>query len=206
MGQIVRVRSNQRIRSTSKLLSCGVVAGPLFLGVWALQAFTREGFDPGRHPISLLALGDAGWIQIADFVVTGSLYVAAAVGLRRVGLGKWGPLLIGGFGVGLILAGVFVTDPGAGFPVGAPEGRGEVSWHGVLHEVGFGVAQLSWTVAAVAFARRYSGGRRWAIIATIVAALAVAAWPDLDSLSVRLVVATAIQFGLVAVLSRRRLS
>jgi hypothetical protein len=99
-----------------------------------------------------------------------------------------------------------VTDPGAGFPLGAPEGRGEVSWHGVLHEVGFGVAQLSWTAAAVVFARRYSGSRRWAIIAVTVAALAVAAWPDLDSLSVRLVVATALQFGLVAVLSRSRLS
>jgi hypothetical protein len=61
----------------------GIVAGPLFLVVWALQAFTRDGFDPGRHPLSLLSLGDLGWIQIANFVATGALFVACAVGLRH---------------------------------------------------------------------------------------------------------------------------
>jgi hypothetical protein len=69
---------------TVRLLTAGIVAGPLFLVLWALQAFTRDGFDPGRHPISLLSLGDLGWIQIANFVVTGALFVACAVGLRRV--------------------------------------------------------------------------------------------------------------------------
>lgn len=82
--------------TTDRLVAGGVVAGPLFLAVWAVQAFTREGFDPGRHPISLLALGGAGWVQIANFVLTGSLYVAAAVGLKRAGQGTWGPRLIGG--------------------------------------------------------------------------------------------------------------
>ncbi|TCM44324.1 DUF998 domain-containing protein [Kribbella sp. VKM Ac-2568] len=188
--------------TTDRLVAGGVVAGPLFLAVWAVQAFTREGFDPGRHPISLLALGGAGWVQIANFVLTGSLYVAAAVGLKRAGQGTWGPRLIGAFGVGLIVAGVFVTDPGAGFPEGAPEGAGELSWHGVLHEVGFGIAQLAWTAAAIVFARRFKGRARWATVGTIAAALAVAAWPDLDSLSIRLVIASAIQFAFVAVLCR----
>ena len=44
---------------TRHLLACGIVAGPLFLAVWAIQAIVRDGFDPGRHPISLLSLGDA---------------------------------------------------------------------------------------------------------------------------------------------------
>jgi hypothetical protein len=39
---------------TARLLTAGIVAGPLFLAVWAPQAFTRHGFDPGRHPLSLL--------------------------------------------------------------------------------------------------------------------------------------------------------
>lgn len=187
----------------NRLAVGGVVAGPLFLGVWALQAFTRDGFDPGRHPISLLSLGDAGWVQIANFVLTGSLYVAAAVGLRRAGLGTRGPRLLGVFGAGLIVAGLFVTDPGAGFPVGAPEGRGEVSWHGVLHEVGFGIAQLGWIAAAIVFARRFRGRARWSAIAAIVVALLIAGWPDTDSLSVRLVLATAVQVGFLAVLCSR---
>ena len=66
---------------TARLLAAGIVAGPLFLVLWALQAFTRDGFDPGRHPISLLSLGDLGWIQIATFLVTGAMTIAG--GRRR---------------------------------------------------------------------------------------------------------------------------
>ena len=183
--------------TTQRLRACGIAAGPLFLTMWAAQAFTRDGFDPSRHPLSLLALGSMGWIQIANFVVTGALFAAAAAGLRDEG--RWLPRFVGAFGAGLVLAGVFVTDPGAGFPAGAPDGRADPSWHGVLHEVGFGVAQFAWIAAAVAVAKRGTRLSRWATVATIALALAVAGWPDLDSLSVRLVVATAIQFTLLAV-------
>jgi hypothetical protein len=65
------------------LLTAGIVAGPLFLVVWFVQAMVRDGFDPHRHPISLLALGGAGWVQIANFVLAGSLFIACAVGMRR---------------------------------------------------------------------------------------------------------------------------
>ena len=132
-------------------MACGVVAGPLFLAVLMIQAFTREGFDLSRHPLSLLSLGDLGWIQIANFVVTGALFIACAIGMRRVlrpgRSGTWAPRLVGAFGVGLILAGVFTTDAGAGFPPGAPAGSPEqISWHGILHEVGFGLAFLGMIV------------------------------------------------------------
>ena len=192
-----------------KLLVSGIIAGPLFLVVWFVQAFTREGFDQGRHPISLLALGGQGWIQIANFIVTGLLYVAFAVGVRRAvrsGRGStWGPRLIGAAGIGLIIAGVFVTDPGAGFPMGAPAGKPEMSWHGLLHELGFMLTSLSWTAACFVFARRFAGlkqrGRVGATVGTVVAVLVIALWPDLDSLSMRLVIATAIQFGFLAALA-----
>jgi len=71
-------------QATAQLLTAGIAAGPLFLTVWAMQAFTRTGFDPSRHPLSLLSLGNLGWIQIANFVVTGALYLAYAAGLRQV--------------------------------------------------------------------------------------------------------------------------
>ena len=35
-------------------------------------------------PKILLALGDHGWIQIANFVITGLLLIACAAGLRQV--------------------------------------------------------------------------------------------------------------------------
>ncbi|HEV2894210.1 MAG TPA: DUF998 domain-containing protein, partial [Actinomycetota bacterium] len=60
---------------TSRLLACGIVAGPLFLAIGLTQAFTRDGFDLSRHPLSLLSLGDLGWVQIANFVVTGALFI-----------------------------------------------------------------------------------------------------------------------------------
>jgi hypothetical protein len=195
---------------TARLLACGIIAGPLFLAVWLIQALTREGFDLRRHPLSLLSLGDLGWIQIANFVVTGALYVACARGMWRALRpgrgGTWGPVLVGGLGVGLIVAGIFVSDAGAGFPPGAPDGAPQrISWHGVLHEVGFGVASLSWTAACFVFARRFAALKQWgwvrACIATALAALALAAWPHMDSLSVRLVLASAIQFGFLAALA-----
>jgi hypothetical protein len=197
---------------TTRLLACGILAGPLFLAAWLLQAFTREGFDPSRHPLSLLSLGELGWIQIANFVVTGLLYVACAIGMWRVlhpgRSGTWGPLLVGGFGIGLILAGSFTTDPGAGFPPGAPAGAPEqLSWHGVLHEVGFVVALVSWTAACFVLARRFVAlkQRGWvaACVATPLVVLVLASWPDQDSLSLRLVIASAIQFGFVAAVAAR---
>ena len=202
--------SNHATASTTPLLTSGIVAGPLFLGVWLVQALTRDGFDPRRHPISLLSLGDWGWIQSASFVVTGVLFVLAAIGLRRAlhgGRGAtWGPRLVASFGLGLVLAGVFVTDPGAGFPAGAPAGAPQQhSWHAMLHDVGFIVAQLSWLAACFVFRSRFAaGGRRgWAsaCLAAAVGVIAIAGWPDMESLSVRLVIASAIQLGFLGALA-----
>ena len=71
-------------KGTRALLTCGLLAGPLFILLIVIQALTRPGFDLRRHPASMLSLGDLGWIQIANFMVSGLLIVAFAVGLRRV--------------------------------------------------------------------------------------------------------------------------
>jgi hypothetical protein len=57
-------------------LNCGIAAGPLFLAVWARQAFNREGFEPGRHPASLLALGDQfGFVAVVAARLRRGLHV-----------------------------------------------------------------------------------------------------------------------------------
>jgi hypothetical protein len=205
-----REASHAPWNQTRLLLACGIVAGPLFLVAGVLQAVTREGFDLSRHPLSLLSLGELGWVQITNFVVTGVLYVACAVGMRRVlhpgRGGTWGPLLVGGLGVGLILAGVFVADAGAGFPPGAPAGAPErLSWHGIGHTVGFAVANLGMIVGCLVFVRRFAAARQWGwvtvAVGTAVAVLGLVLWPDMDSTSVRLVVASAILFAFVAALA-----
>lgn len=125
--------------STRNLLLAGVIAGPLHVVVGFIQAFSRSGFELAKHPLSLLSLGNLGWVQITNFVVAGLLFIASAVGMRRIlrsGPGRaWGPWLIGIFGAGLIAGGVFVADPAFGFPPGTPEGApATLSWHGMLQD------------------------------------------------------------------------
>jgi hypothetical protein len=188
---------------------------PTVQAVGLLQALTREGFDLGRHPLSLLSLGELGWIQITNFVVAGLLAVAFAVGLRRVlhpGRGStWGPLLIGAYGVGLIMGGVFLADAGAGFPQGAPAGAPEqLSWHGILYDACHLLAFLSLTLACFMLARRFVGlGQRgWATycVATGVALLGLMAWPDRDTVLVQLAVAIVLGWAWLSVLAARLLT
>jgi hypothetical membrane protein len=146
-----------------------MVAGPLFVAASVVQGLTRPGFDLRRHAISTLSLGDLGWIQVSNFLVTGLLVLACAVGIRRVlhpgRAGTWGPLLFGGYGAGLVAAGIFHPDPALGFPLGTPDSMpATMSWHAGLHTLAFLVAVASLMAAAFVFARRFSvlGQRGWA--------------------------------------------
>jgi len=117
----------------------------------------------------------------------------------------WGPRLVGVLGIGLIMGGVFLTDAGAGFPPGAPAGAPEISWHGMLHNVAPILALDGMVVGCLVFARRFAALKQgsWAAagVAAALAVLVLTFWPDLDGISVRLVVAQAIQFGFVAALA-----
>jgi Protein of unknown function (DUF998) len=195
---------------TRALLACGVVAGPLFVLVALLQVLFREGFDLSRHPISLLSLGEWGWIQITNFVVGGLLAIAFAIGLRRAlrpGRGAtWAPLLVGGYGLGLIAGGVFVADPALGFPPGTPDGIPDhFSWHGLLHAFAPPLASLALIAACFVLVRRFAGlGQRgWATYSagTGVACLALAAWPDQQTVSIRLAVLILISWAWVSALA-----
>ncbi len=153
------------VRATRSLLGYGVVAGPLFVAVTLAQAFTREGFDLGRHQWSLLANGDHGWVQVANFVLAGLMTVGYAVGLgRALGTGRasrWAPRLVAAYGLSLVAAGVFRADPALGFPLGTPDGPGTISGHGILHLVSGAVGFTCISVACFLLARRYADeGRR----------------------------------------------
>lgn len=161
--------------STRWLLGCGVLAGPLFVGVTTVEALTRSGFDIRRHGISLLALGGPGWVQVANFVVAGALSVGFGVGVRRVlGRGPAAPL-VWGYGAGLIVTGLFLVDPGAGFPVGTPPDAAGMSWHGAVHAAAppFAFACLAGLCAVFArwFARRGRSG--WALYSVLTAVAAL---------------------------------
>jgi hypothetical protein len=146
--------------TTRVLLGAAAIAGPLFLALAIAQMLTRTGFNVERQPLSLLSLGDFGWVQVTNFIATGLLVMAGAMGFRRrmtPGTAKTlGPLLIALFGAGTVVAGLFPPDAAFGFPPGAPGGMpAQVSSHGLLHGVGFDIAFLSLIVATFVFARRY---------------------------------------------------
>lgn len=143
-----------------QLLRGGVFAGLVFYGVAFVEMLFRPGFNLARHPVSMLSLGEAGWIQILNFLISGSLVVLCALGMRKLlkggKAGTWGPILIGLNGIGFILAGIFTADPANGFPAGAPEGLPEqISAHASLHFAAFSLAFLALTVACFVFARRF---------------------------------------------------
>ncbi|MFJ3928212.1 DUF998 domain-containing protein [Streptomyces sp. NPDC090022] len=154
-------------RATRILLAGAVTAGPLFLAAGLLQALTRDGFDVTRNAISQLALGDAGWIQTANFLLTAALLAAGATGLRRALRGGpgaiRGPALVGVFAASFLAAAVFPADPGAGFPAGTPETT-HLSAHGAAHMISGMVGYLALSAAFLVLARPLAarGHRGWA--------------------------------------------
>jgi Protein of unknown function (DUF998) len=181
--------TNNSSQINSNLLNAGIVAGPFFVVVALLQAFTREGFDLVRHPASLLSLGDWGWIQIANFVLTGFLFIALALGLRRVltwGIGsRWVSRLFIVVGVAMIGGGVFLADPGLGFPPGAPQGvPDEMSWHAAVHGFAPIFGFLALIAALFILARRFgSQGERPLMWVTIIVGLLTFVLSSLPSLT-----------------------
>jgi hypothetical protein len=153
---------------TRSLLGYGVLAGPFYVVVGLAQALTRDGFDLTRHDLSLLANGSLGWIQIAGFVLTGLMTIAAALGMARAlrvlggGPGTvWGPRLVGVYGAGLVGAGVFVADPMNGFPPGTPEGPpAAVTVGGVGHLVLAGLGFVGLVAGTLVLARHYAAAHR----------------------------------------------
>ena len=144
---------------TKVLLNCGVSAGPFYVIVGLIQMAIRPGFDITRHSLSLLANGDLGWIQILNFLVTGMLLIAGAVGVKRAlqsGPGsRWAPRMLGLYGLGLIGAGIFRADPALGFPPGTPLENNPISWHGMLHLIVGTIGFIGFIAACFIFARRF---------------------------------------------------
>jgi hypothetical protein len=160
--------SYARDQKTTLFILCGLIAGPFFTLLWFVQGLTRANYNPMRYAISSLSVGEFGWIQIVNFLITGSLILAFSMELRRAlqrpSGSFWGPLLLGLVGIGLIGAGVFVTDPLNGYPPGTPLLPTERTVHGVLHDL-FGIPFfLGLPIACFVFAGFFTGHgeHRWA--------------------------------------------
>jgi hypothetical membrane protein len=99
-------------RSVIVALASAGVAGPVIFALVALvHSLLRADHSLVADPVSALAAGPSGWLQIANFLLFGSLMIAYAIGLHLgVRQTRWGSV---GFaflvlsGVGLMWGGVF---------------------------------------------------------------------------------------------------
>jgi len=154
------------ILKLKSLLTCGAIAGPLFVITLLIEGATRTDYNPLRHPGSSLALSDFGWVQVANFIVTGLLLLAFAIGLRRTLRPTfWRPLLMGLVGISLIGAGIFITDPINGYPPGTPLILPEYSDHGRIHDLFGALTFLGLPIACFVFSYGFFRTRKygWAI-------------------------------------------
>lgn len=185
------------------LLFAGIAAGLLFFIVPTIEVFRRPGFDIQRHAISMLSLGDGGWVMKAVFIVCGLLTLMCALGIYMELARGWvrfaAPLLIGAYGLGLILAGVFDAPAGLGFPPGTPQDQAPVMTpSAILHSVAFMVAFSALIASCFVFALYFLHVQQtiWAVI-SLVAGIAL---PALIGLGISMTMAPGIAFYWAAML------
>jgi hypothetical protein len=161
--------NDERMKWPKLLLLWGGIVGPiLFTVVYTLDGIYLPGYDAIKRPTSDLSLGLNGWIQITNFILLGILMIGLAIAVRSsrspLSNSKWIPRLICIFGVGLVISGIFLTDPTPGYPPGLVVAS--FTLHGVVHQIGSLLAFGSLLIVCFVAARylwRSPGWHGWAI-------------------------------------------
>lgn len=158
---------------SGSLLLAGAGGAMLFIAVFTLDGATRPGYRPRYHPVSALSLGRRGWLQKANFVVSGGLIALGGVGAFGE-IGRLAGLAMAVLGLGLIASGLFTMDAMRGYPPGTPaEDPGAFSQAHLLHDW-FGMVVFS-GFALVPFITGFALETwAWTIFAWVAAALAAA--------------------------------
>jgi hypothetical membrane protein len=152
--------------SARALLACGAIAPVLFVVTFLIDGATRPGYDPWRNFVSQLSTGERGWVQITNFIVCGLLFIAGAVGLWRVRGPRAATVIIGVLGVCLIVAGIFVTDPGLGYPPGERV-LPRPTLHDTIHQLVSLPAFLALGLAPIVAALQLRASRAWTVYSVL---------------------------------------
>jgi hypothetical protein len=145
--------------SARVLLVAGSSGAIAFAAVFTILTATRAAYDPVRHFVSILSLGDGGWAQIANFVVGGLLIAGLGIGMAQSltsGPGaRWVPRLVTIAGIALVGCGVFIPDPSLGYPPGTPDELvTPLTWHGAIHYLCATVIGIGLSAAVLLALRR----------------------------------------------------
>lgn len=144
---------------TRLLLACGIVAPLLNITVLLILGAVRPEYDAWRVPDSNLELGPGGWMQITNYIVTGTLLLAFAYGARQsLPAGRAatrGPLLLAVYALTFVAIGPILPDPSLGYPPGEPT---DLTLHGAIHSV-LGLIQFTSLSAACFVLSRGAGPR-----------------------------------------------
>ncbi len=147
-GETSEPRSGERSTAVRPLLACGIIAPLLNIVVVLVLGAVRPGYNAWKVPDSNLELGEGGWIQITNYLLTGALLLAFAAGMRlRLPTGRgstWGPILLGVYGFTFVAIGPILPDPSLGYPAGASTAS---TVHGTIHIL-LGLLQFTSLIAA----------------------------------------------------------
>src|SRR5215207_8697538 len=130
---------NDGITKTAKtLLIAGQVGCVLFALLFLIQDQFREGYSSLKFPVSSLSIGQYGWIQRVNFLISGLLILLSSFGFykatTRIKGHVWTTVFFGAMGLGLMGAGTFNSDPVYGYPLTEPFHAAQYTATGRLHE------------------------------------------------------------------------
>jgi hypothetical protein len=148
---------------------CGALSGPLFILTFIIEGVMRKHYSEVSNPVSMLALGSFGWVQVINFLITGVLVLAFANGLwrryRTSPVMSASASLIAILAFGIIGAGVFTTDAGVVQLHGLLNQTWHLSLHGLFHRCFAASTFLVLPASSFVMARQFCQWRQtgWAI-------------------------------------------
>ncbi len=136
----------------------GIIGPLLFVATFMLEGWLRPGYEPLSMYVSALSLGPRGWIQIANFIVFGVLFLAftraVAAEFQTGKASRGGLILLTIIASCYLLSGPFVMDP-TGTPLN------QTTFHGILHGIFGGIVFSLMPISCFVFLRRFREDPKW---------------------------------------------
>jgi hypothetical membrane protein len=147
---------------TSKTVSytaiAGILGSAMFVTVFAIEGALRPGYRPLSTYVSALSIGPRGWVQITNFIVSGTLLLVFARGLaikfKKEKTSQASAVLVAIIASGILFSGPFVMDP-----MDTPPAQASV--HGLVHSILGGIVFLLMPISCMVLYRRLRSESGW---------------------------------------------